>query len=55
MAKGDGLFWVAPLEKAGKQIYKAIQKKKKVAYITRRWQFVALILKLIPRTVYCKV
>lgn len=55
MAKGDGLFWVAPLEKAGKQIYKAIQKKKKVAYITRRWQFAALILKLIPRTVYCKV
>lgn len=55
MAKGDGLFWVAPLEKAGRQIYKAIQKKRKVTYITRRWQLVALILKLIPRAIYSRI
>lgn len=44
MAKGNGLFWVAPVEKASKQICTAIQKKKKIVYITRRWKFIAQIL-----------
>lgn len=55
MAKGEGLFWVATIEKAGKQIFAAIQRKKKVAYITKRWHLVALILKLLPSSVYCKI
>lgn len=29
MSKGDGLFWVAPTSKAGTQIYKAIEKRRK--------------------------
>jgi short-subunit dehydrogenase len=52
MAKGDGQFWVAPVEKASKQIYDAIKKKKKVAYVTKRWAWVAAILKLMPDKVY---
>ncbi len=48
MAKGEGLFWVIPVEKAAKQISKAIQKKKKVAYITKRWVIAAHLLKLLP-------
>ena len=55
MAKGEGLFWVAPLEKAGKQIYKAIEKKKKIAYITKRWRIIAIILRLIPNWIYNKI
>jgi short-subunit dehydrogenase len=47
MAKGEGHFWVAPVEKAAKQIIQAIQHKKKVAYITRRWRLVAFILRMI--------
>ena len=48
MALGDKLFWMVPLEKAAKQIYTAIIKKKRVAYISKRWQLIAWLLKLIP-------
>jgi short-subunit dehydrogenase len=52
MAKGEGLFWVMPLEKAVNQMYKAIIRKKKVVYVTKRWRLIAMILKLIPRPIY---
>jgi short-subunit dehydrogenase len=48
MALGEKLFWMVPLEKAAKQIYTAIKKKKRVAYISKRWQLIAWLLKLIP-------
>ena len=48
MALGDNLFWMAPLDKATKQIYSAIKKKKKVAYITKRWAIIAFVLKIVP-------
>ena len=48
MAKGDGLFWVAPVEKAAKQIYRAIQLKKQVVYVSKRWKLIGILLKLIP-------
>jgi short-subunit dehydrogenase len=47
MAKGD-TFWMAPLDKACRQIYKAIKKKKKKAYVTKRWKLVAWYFKLMP-------
>jgi len=55
MAKGEGLFWVAPVEKAGLYIYKAIKNKKKIAYITKRWRLVYEILKRIPNVIYDKM
>jgi len=55
MAKGEGLFWVMPVEKTVRQIYKAIISKKKVAYVTKRWQLIATILKRIPRLIYDKM
>lgn len=55
MAKGDGKFWVASVEKAGLQIFKAIHKKKKVVHITRRWKWIALILKNLPSSLYEKL
>jgi short-subunit dehydrogenase len=55
MAKGDGLFWVASVEKAGKQIYKSILKKKEIVYVTKRWGIIASILKRIPNFIYDKM
>lgn len=41
-------FWMSTTKKATKQIYSAIKKKKKKAYITKRWRLIALLLKNIP-------
>jgi len=48
MALGDGIFWLVPLEKAVKQIHTAIKKKKRVAYISKRWRLIAWLLKIAP-------
>ena len=48
MAKGKGRFWEASVEKAARQIFKAIQKKKRKVYITRRWVLIAWLLKWMP-------
>ena len=41
-------FWMASLEKATKQIYRAIKNKKRKAYITKRWRLIAFVLKIVP-------
>lgn len=53
MAIGD-TFWMASLEKATKQIYSAIIRKKKKAYITKRWGLIAFILKIVPASLLYK-
>ncbi|CAI8283332.1 MAG: putative oxidoreductase [Polaribacter sp. SA4-10] len=55
MALGEAVFWMVPLEKAAKQIYTAIKKKKRVAYVSRRWALIAFALKLMPAWVLKKV
>ena len=55
MAKGEGLFWVMPVEKVVKQIFKAIKRKRKVAYVTKRWGFIGRLLKVLPRFIYDKM
>jgi len=45
-------FWVSPLPAAARQIYDAIKKKKKHAYITRRWRIMAWLMKLSPDWAY---
>jgi short-subunit dehydrogenase len=52
MAKGEGLFWVMPVEKTVRQIFVAIKKRRKVAYVTKRWGLLATILRRIPRVIY---
>ncbi len=47
MAMGN-TFWMASLKKGTKQIYSAIKKKKRKAYITKRWRFIAMLLKIVP-------
>lgn len=55
MAKGEGLFWITPVDKAVKQIKKAIHKKKKIAYISRRWKYVAVLFRHLPSAIYCRM
>jgi short-subunit dehydrogenase len=55
MAKGEGLFWISSVEKASIQIYKAICRRKKVAYVTKRWLLIAILLRLIPGAIYEKL
>lgn len=55
MAKGEGLFWVMPLEKAVLQIYNAIKKQKDEVYITKRWSLIGFILKILPKSLYYKI
>ena len=45
--KGD-TFWMAPVDKATKQIFTAIKQKKRKAYITKRWAIVAFVMKIAP-------
>tara|TARA_B100001093_G_scaffold463587_1_gene479781 strand:+ start:1413 stop:2117 length:705 start_codon:yes stop_codon:yes gene_type:complete len=48
MVKGKRVFWIQPVDKATKQIYTAILKKKKRIYITKRWALIAFIIRLKP-------
>ena len=52
MAKGDGKFWVAPVKKAALQIRRAIEMKKGIVYVSKRWQFIAILLKILPTWIY---
>ena len=52
MAKGDGLFWVMPVEKVANQIIAAIRKRKSKAYVTKRWHILAIINKYLPFEIF---
>lgn len=55
MAKGNKLFWMAPLEKATTQMIEAIEKKKRRVQVTKRWAIVAWLLKWLPFSLYKKL
>ncbi len=55
MAKGEGLFWVMPVEKVASQIVAAIRKQKSKAYVTKRWHVLAIINKNLPYSIYKKM
>jgi len=55
MALGDDIFWMASLEKASKQIYSAIKRKKRRVYISKRWILIAWVLKIVPSWLIKKV
>jgi short-subunit dehydrogenase len=49
LSKGAKRLLVASPAKAARQILRAVQKKKKHAYITKRYALVAFVLKRLPR------
>ena len=44
----EGLFWVAPVDVAARQILSAIRHRKRHVYVTRRWRLMAWIMKAVP-------
>lgn len=54
MAKGPR-FWVAPADKAARQIRNAIAKKRWRVYITHRWWIIAKLFKWIPAWIYHRI
>ena len=52
MAKGEGLFWVMPVEKVARQIYTAIRNKNSKIYVTKRWHILAIVNKILPFFLY---
>lgn len=52
MAQAENRFWVAPVKKAAKQIFKAIENKRDVVYVTKRWRMAAFIFRMIPGFLY---
>ena len=44
-------FWKAPLVKSTKQIYRAIKRKKRRVYITKRWNLIGFVLKIVPSSI----
>ena len=55
MAKSDKLFWVVPVDKAARQMIRAIEKRRRKVYISRRWRLVAFVIRHIPHWLYKKV
>lgn len=55
MASNPRAFWSAPVDKASRQIYRAIKKKKKVIYITKRWNLIALLIRITPDWIYNRI
>ncbi len=55
MAKGEGLFWVSSPTVAAEQIYDGIRKKKNVAYITKRWWLIAVVMRGLPFSLFRKL
>jgi short-subunit dehydrogenase len=54
MAKGPK-FWVAPVEKAARQIVRGIERRRSRVYVTRRWWVIAKLFKWIPGWIYYRV
>jgi short-subunit dehydrogenase len=55
MAQGEGLFWKAPVDKAAVQIKNALDQRKSVVYITKRWFIIAKILEWLPAWLWHRV
>ncbi len=50
-----GLFWVAPVDKAARQMFRAIEDKRFRVYITRRWRLMAVLMRIVPEWIYRKI
>ncbi len=50
-----GMFWVAETDKAVRQMIKAINKKRKIVYITKRWRLIGIVARLMPQFVWDRI
>lgn len=51
----EGMFWVATPEEAARQIFRAIRKKKRHVYVTRRWRLMGWLMKTLPYPIVSRV
>jgi short-subunit dehydrogenase len=49
------VFWGASAEKAARQIYAAIRRRRARAYITKRWRLIAWLIRLLPEWIYNRI
>lgn len=54
-AMGPEAYWVSTPEEIAPQIVESIHNKDKVAYVTRRWQIIGLLLAIMPDWLYNKL
>jgi short-subunit dehydrogenase len=52
MSKSDVIFWLVPVEKASRQIMRAIDKGKRKVYISKRWWLIAKLMRWMPFWIY---
>ncbi|MBM4088015.1 MAG: SDR family NAD(P)-dependent oxidoreductase [Planctomycetes bacterium] len=52
MGQSPQRFWVSSPELAAEQIYSAICRRKRRAYVTRRWILIAWLMRLLPDCLY---
>lgn len=52
---GPEAYWVSTPEIIAPQIVESIRNKEKVAYVTRRWKLIGLLLTLVPDFIYNKI
>ncbi len=55
MAKGDGLFWVMPVDRVANQALRALSRVRRLTVVTRRWRIVSWILRLLPEFLYLRL
>lgn len=48
MSVGKRQFWVTSKENAARQIFDFIKKRTCIGYVTKRWQIIAIIMRLVP-------
>ncbi|MEO9887251.1 MAG: SDR family NAD(P)-dependent oxidoreductase [Balneola sp.] len=54
-ARNKGMFWVADTDKAVRQMISAINKKRNIVYITKRWWLVAMLARITPQFVWDRI
>ena len=52
MGQGTRRFWVASVDKAARQVKKALERKRNRAFITKRWWVVYKVFRYLPYIVY---
>ncbi len=55
LVKGRPVFWCASPRKAAMQIFHAIMRRRRHAYITRRWRLIAWIMKAMPERLWSRI
>jgi short-subunit dehydrogenase len=50
-----GMFWLVDAQTASRQIYRAILKKSRVAYVPRRWGWLAKLILVAPGSLYSRL